>query len=225
MDTCRRRTEPRRLPLCGAALAIIMVASGCGPKAPDDGYALAFSESLPTGRRIELRYIFPFEGADCAVDTVSVTGPFIETPLALPCLVPDGGNLGASVDIGLATPELPLTYAFTVRVGDRTLARTATVNCFLAVPDIIEPAPGATVTSPVTLRWVQAPETGIDYELGPLDAGIHRAHAVVDRSSVTIEMTPGGYYWDIWAAPIGLHDGSSTLKCASRSGGGFFVIQ
>jgi hypothetical protein len=134
-------------------------------------------------------------------------------------------NKTLRVDLGPTGPIPPLDYTFTAKLGSVTTTHVATVDCYLDLPIGVTPAPGAPVPSPVTIGWMRPPgKTGIQYNVA-VSGPESKTASVVDQSSALMYLLPGDYLWQIAAVPIGLHDGSSALKCGSEWSAGSFTVQ
>lgn len=209
-----------------STVILSLVAIGCsstpGPPPP---YPVAWSWSTASNKSVELRFLVPFTTPNCQTDSVTVTGPGLTGPLQLACLESAAPPFFGSVDLGTIGPAPPLAYTFTATLGSTTTVQVATVNCYLDLPAAVAPAPSATVSSPVTLSWTRVPATGIEYRVGPPGLDGKPAYSVIDQASMVVALAPGNYSWLIWAAPVGLYDGSSTLKCGSGWDAGSFTVQ
>lgn len=204
---------------------LFLVAVGCSstPDQPQP-YPVAWSWSTASGQSVELRFLVPFTTPNCQTDSVTVAGPGLTSPLPLACLESAAPPFFGSVNLGTIGPPPPLAYTFTATLGSTTTVHVATVNCYLDLPVAIAPAPNATVFSPVTLSWTRVSATGIEYRVGPPGLDGKPAYSVIDQASVVAVLPPGYYSWSIWAAPVGLYDGSSALKCGSGRDAGSFTV-
>ena len=118
----------------------------------------------------------------------------------------------------------PLAYTFAATIGGMTSTSQASVDCYLDPPFATAPLPLAMVQSPVALSWTRPAPTGIQYNVavfGPMSW----TASVVDQSTTTVSLTPGSYTWGVSAAPVGLYDGTSALRCGSEWNAGPFTVQ
>lgn len=100
---------------------------------------------------------------------------------------------------------------------------TATIPCYLAsAPTILQPAPGATVTSPVTFAWTAMAGVGWTYtayvDTGPL--------FVVDDATSASAALPARSYPQLVLDVIGTGgwEPTATNTCGARTLGGPFTV-
>jgi hypothetical protein len=167
----------------------------------------------------------PLSAPDCNVDSVTVTGPGLASPRKLNCTGSKGVSFGGDVDVSPAPPALPAVYTFHALIEGKAASQTAEVDCYLPVPTGVAPAPGAAVSSPVTLRWTLGPGTGLEYSVSIFRGGVKQAEGVVtDQNSMGFTLAAGSYQWTVSAAPKGLYDGSSARHCGAKWDDGSFIV-
>jgi hypothetical protein len=212
-----------------AMLALGTALSGCGDGTSSNEptpYPVAWSSTRDGVVTIQLRYLLPITTADCSEDSVFVTGPSISGSKALDCAPVRGTAFAAELVVTPAPPAVPATYRFTATIAGATTTPSATVNCYQPLPVGLAPAEGATVPSPVTLRWVAATATGVRYtvSLTPTPTGFQGS--VIDQDTLRVSLSNGNHFWGVEAAPVeDLADGTSARRCeAMWSGPGAFTV-
>ena len=227
--------DPTRKPLLRIMLLALLVsavmgimASGCSdPSSPEDPvpYPVAWSWTDSDGLTVSLRYLMPISAPDCNVDSVTVTGPGLASPLQLTCTGAKGVSFTEDVDVSLAPPSVPAVYTFRATIDGKTANQTAEVNCYMPLPAGTAPAPGASVASPVTLRWTLGAGAGIEYTISVFRAGVQQAEGTVtDQNSMAFSLAPGSYQWAVWAEPKRLGDGTSSQHCGADWDAGAFSV-
>ncbi len=223
---------PRRARIPGAgvwcaALALLLAACGDSTAPDPQPYPAAWAWTTSTNLRVSIRYFVPLSAPDCSTDSVWVSGPGLTGSVALDCTaVPDDAFSLDDINFGLAPPPLPLVYHFHARIGATTTDLPDTVNCYQPLPVGLAPSPGASVTSPVTLRWLTAAATGIRYAVyvSPGYPQGQPAGAVLDGDSLRLTLAPASYTWSVSAAPDGVADGTSDRACGASSDVSTFTV-
>ncbi len=201
--------------------------NGSGPKpfpsagvsySPPGNYALAFAYHYDP---------------QCAISSVSVTGPLLPGPALLTCNWGEWG--GIEVPLGTTNPQplLPLVYTFTVIDSTGTRQETATANCvwdLLATP--VEPTNGSILTNPVTFRWNKVSGLNIEYTVRVVRSSgpgpVIQIPSVIDSSSLEVSLPTGSYAdYLIFSGPAGWTQMSpSGGTCSSKAAAGWgFTVQ
>ena len=219
-----RILDPR---LWSVALVLLLAACGDSTSPDPQPYPAAWAWTTSAGVRITVRYFVPLVAPNCSTDSVWVSGPGLTGTVALDCTAaPDDAFSLDDIHYGLAPPPLPLVYHFHARIGGTTTDRADTVNCYQPLPVGLAPSPGASVTSPVTLRWLASGATGIDYAVY-VNAGSPSAEpagTVRDSDSLRLTLAPASYTWSVTAAQMGVADGTSDRACGASSDVSTFTV-
>lgn len=202
-------------------LASVALLGGCSGDESGEAPVAAAGSSFTDGVYYAELRVFGDRG--CAIEEITVTGPGIAGSARLACIQGEAWMPQGPIPLGPTHPTAPDVYEYTFRIvqPSGTATATAAIPCYLeAMPSLIEPSSGASVSNPVTLRW--ATLAGAGWEYGVYTAG--GRITVVDQGSTTVTLPPGPQSWFVDVIGVGGHEPGSTRNCAARATGGSFTV-